>query len=166
MDEKRKLGRPKHWIKDLPEHIKALAGIPDPVTDQILESAKQLELLLREGQPLGVPTRLLAELHDFDDLKPERQRTVLEDYRASIASMKRGQQRGADRTQQKAYDRGLKIYKKNKVLIEHVKPNGHHTVHGVATLIRNEWEKRGTGGTAPSINTLSTYIKRHMQGQT
>jgi len=165
MDEKRKRGRPKHWIKDLPKHIKALAGIPDSVTDQILESAKQLERLLREGEPLGVSTRLLAELHDFDDLKPERQRTVLEDYRASIASMKRGQQRGADSTQQKAYDRGLEIFKKNKTLFEQVKPNGHHTVHSVATLIRNEWEKRGTGGAAPSISTLSTYIKRYLQGQ-
>jgi hypothetical protein len=165
MDEKRKRGRPKHWLNDPPDHIKALAGIPYPVIDQMLKSAEQLERMLREGEPLGVSTRLLAELNDFDILTPERKRTVLLDYQKHIVKIKKGQKDGAESTQKNAHDRGLKICDKNKALIEKVIPNGNHTIHGVANLIRNEWEKRGTGGMAPSINTLSTYIKRYLQRQ-
>jgi hypothetical protein len=160
--EKRKRGRPKHWLNDPPEHIKALAGSPDPVTDQILESAEQLERMLREGEPLGVSTRLLAELHDFEDLTPERKRTVLLDYQKHIVKIKKGQQDGAKSTQKKAHDRGVEICDKNKALIQRIKPNG-ETVHSVAKRIRDGWEQLGTGGTAPSINTLSTYIKQRLQ---
>ena len=162
MTEKRKRGRPKHWLNDPPEHIKALAGSPDPVTDQILESAEQLERMLREGEPLGVSTRLLAELHDFEDLTPERKRTVLLDYQKHIVKIKKGQQDGAKSTQKKAHDRGVEICDKNKALIQRIKPNG-ETVHSVAKRIRDGWEQLGTGGTAPSINTLSTYIKQRLQ---
>jgi hypothetical protein len=164
MDEKRKRGRPKHWLNDPPEHIKALAGISDPVIDQILKSAEQLECMLRKGEPLGVSTRLLAELNDFDDLAPERKRTVLVEYQKRIAKIKKGQQDGAESTHKKAHDRGLKICDKNKALIQRIKPNG-ETVHSVAKRIRDGWEQLGTGGTAPSINTLSTYIKQRLQWQ-
>lgn len=162
MTDKRKRGRPKHWLNDPPEHIKALAGIPDPVTGQILESAEQLERKLREGEPRGVSTRLLAELHDFDDLTPERMRTVLVDYQQQKVKIGKSRLDGAKTTQQKAHARGLEICNKNKVLIQHINPNG-QTVHSVAKRIQDEWSERGDGGMTPSINTLSTYIKKHLQ---
>lgn len=164
MTDKRKRGRPKHWLNDPPEHIKALAGFPDPVIDQILDSALQLERKLREGEPRGVSTRLLAELHDFDDLTPERKRTVLVDYQKQKVKVGKGRLDGANTTQQKAHARGLEICIKNKALIQRIKPNG-QTVHSVAKRIHDEWVERGDGGMAPSINTLSAYIKKHLQRQ-
>ena len=164
MTEKRKRGRPKHWLKDPPEHIEALAGFPDPVTNQILDSAEQLERMLREGEPRGVPVRLLAELHDFDDLNPKNQKAVLIEYQKRIATIKKGQQDGGESTHQKAHDRGLDVCSKNKALIQRIKPNG-QTVHSVAKRIQDEWSERGDGGMVPSINTLSTYIKKHLQRQ-
>ncbi|WP_295550133.1 hypothetical protein [Limnohabitans sp. Rim8] len=165
MTEMRKRGRPKHWLNDPPEHIKELAGIPDPVTDQILKNAEQLERFLRKGEPRGVPTHLLAELNDFDDLTPERKRTVLVDYRKQKFKIDNARQDGANTTKQKAHERGLEICNKNKSLIQRIKPNGHLTVHGVAKRIHDEWSERGDSGMAPSINTLSTYIKKHQQRQ-
>lgn len=162
MTEMRKRGRPKHWLNDLPEHIKELAGIPDPVTAQMLESALQLEQMLREGEPRGMSTRLLAELNDFDDLTPERKRTVLVDYRKQKLKIDNARRDGANTAKQKAHERGLEICNKNKALIQRIKPNG-QTVHSVAKRIQEEWGERGDGGMAPSINTLSTYIKKHLQ---
>lgn len=164
MTEKRKRGRPKHWLNGPPEHIKALAGFPDPVTDQILDGALQLERMLREGEPRGVSTRLLAELHHFDDLTPERKRTVLVDYQQQKVKVGKGRLAGANTTQQKAHARGLEICNNNKALIQRIKPNG-QTVHGVAKRIQDEWLERGDGGMAPSINSLATYIKKHLRRQ-
>lgn len=164
MTEIRKRGRPKHWLNDPPEHIKELAGIPDPVTDQILKNAEQLERFLRKGEPRGVPTHLLAELNDFDDLTPERKRTVLVDYRKKILKIDNARRDGANTTKQKAHERGLEICNKNKALIQRIKPD-RQTVHSVAKRIQDEWVERGDGGMAPSINTLSTYIKKHLQRQ-
>ena len=160
-----KRGRPKYWLNDPRDHLKILQGTPCPVTNQILENAKQLERLLREGEPRGVPTWLLAELNDVDDLNPEQRQWVLDEYRTRVATIKKGQQFGANRTRKNAQSQQLEICKKNLPLITQIKPNGLRTVHSVAKNIRDEWEKRGSGGRAPSLNTLSTYIKQHRQRQ-
>ena len=164
MTDKQKRGRPKHWINDLPDHVKKL-GTSDQVTEQILKNAKELERLLRVGEPRGVPTRLLVELNDLEDLTSERQKTVLDHYRKIISRIKQGQQKGAENTRGKAHHLEQKICDKNKTLIQRIKPNGYLTVHSVAKRIHDEWAERGVGGIAPSINTLSTYIKQHLQGQ-
>jgi len=165
MTGKQKRGRPKHWINDLPSHVKIL-GTPDQVTVQILKNGEQLERFLRTGEPRGVPTRLLAELSDLDDFAPERQQSILDEYRATCTRIKQGQQKGAEGTRDKAHDLERKICEKNKSLIQRIKPNGHLTVHSVAKRIHDEWGERGDEGMAPSINTLSTYIKHHLQGLT
>lgn len=108
MTGKQKRGWPKHWINDLPRHVKIL-GTPDQVTVQILKNAEQLERLLRKGEPRGVPTHLLAELNDFDDLTPERKRTVLVDYRKQKFKIDNARQDGATAMHGTCYQRQDKV---------------------------------------------------------
>lgn len=161
----KKVGRPKHLLKEQPEYLKKLDFKPDSVSKCLLESIKQLETQLRAGQPRGIPTQLLAELVDFEDFSQKEQELILEKFTQRIENIRIGQQSGAAETQENAQVRYLEICKKNKSLISQIKPNGRLTINSVAKRIRDEWEQRGAGEKVLSINTLSAYIKKYQQSQ-
>lgn len=158
MTKKRKVGRPKNWLKEPPEYFKNLNSKPDSVSNRLLESIKQLEEQLRAGESKGIPTQLLAELLDFEGSSQKEREHAQRKYIHLTEKIKEGQQSGASKTQQNAQDRCLEICKKNKSLISQIKPNGSQTINSVAKRIRAEWEQRGAGEKVLSITTLSASL--------
>jgi hypothetical protein len=63
------------------------------------------------------------------------------------------------------------LFKKNKLLIGKIKPNGLHTIRGVARIIVDEWghrgvvewELRGVGGKHPSEKTIRNHLRKHLE---
>jgi len=161
--KKRKVGRPKHWLKEPPEYFKNLNSKPDSDLNWLLESINKLEAQLRAGELKGMPTQLLAGLLDFEgSFKEEREHAHMK-YVYLTKKIKEGQHSGGAQTQENAQDRWLEICKKNKPLISQIKPNGRQTINSVAKRIRDEWEQRGAGEKVLSINTLTAYIKKYQQ---
>ncbi len=165
MTQKRKVGRPRNWLKEPPEYFKNLNSKPDSVSNWLLESIKQLEAQLRAGEPKGIPTQLLSELLDFEGSSKKEREHAQRRYARLTEQITEGQQSGAAKTQENAQDRYLEICKKNKSLISQIKPNGRQTTNSVAKRIRDEWEQRGAGEKVLSINTLSAYIKKYQQSR-
>lgn len=60
---------------------------------------------------------------------------------------------------------------KNKSLIGKIKPNGPHTITGVARIIVGEWDQRGVvewelrgvGGKHPSEKTIRNHLRKHLE---
>lgn len=66
--------------------------------------------------------------------------------------------RGGETLSLEADRRALAVWNKNKDLLARIKNK--LTLNGAASIIRDNWDKRGDGGNKPSINSIKNWYQR------
>jgi len=167
-------GLPKEF--QIPEHLRT--GANADLIAGALETYGEYMRAVRSGEPAIIPDRLLIDREEAWQCSRDAQLRIEAEYSERVARSKEGSHSGAEATAGAARDRASAICKKNKDLIEKIKPKGHLTINGVAKIIQAKWPLTApkiqdyegsdsykedlSADLPPSVRTLRTYIKNFL----
>lgn len=149
-------------LANSPSHISDLE--PDVCGQNLIQGLEESRKTLLEGYSPTIKRDLVYRLHNFLEDYPNQypHPEAVKEYKLKVRAVKDGQKEGGKQTQEKAKRFAEMLLGKNKDLLDRRKPKGNLTVHGIATIIYDEWPKRGIEGEKPkSVKQITQYIKAY-----
>jgi hypothetical protein len=171
MSENKKRGRPKSKLtleRERQEKMFSEIRKAHPLTKEQKEFYETMEINGEEVRKQILKDfkthKIIPDDHAYtmaslgDDSLIGYENQIIADDNYYQQKIKESTARGGETLSLEADRRALAVWNKNKDLLARIKNK--LTLNGAASIIRDNWDKRGDGGNKPSINSIKNWYQR------